>query len=88
MRVLSCHLSGNHGRAEHTLLLDPDNERGYLFINRWYQQEDSLGAPFGNTGAGEAVFEALGGFCAHARSAFDWEMWIRIAAVHPVAFVP
>jgi glycosyltransferase involved in cell wall biosynthesis len=34
------------------------------------------------------VYEALGGFCLDAGSAFDWEMWIRIAAAHPVAFVP
>ncbi len=34
------------------------------------------------------VFEKLGGFCADAGSAFDWEMWMRIAAQYPVAFVP
>ncbi len=35
-----------------------------------------------------AVYEQLGGFCAGARSAFDWEMWTRIAACHPVFYVP
>lgn len=35
-----------------------------------------------------SVYEALGGFCADARSAFDWEMWIRIAAGYSVLFVP
>jgi len=35
-----------------------------------------------------AVYEALGGFCAQAGSAFDWEMWIRIAARHKVFYLP
>lgn len=35
-----------------------------------------------------AVFEALGGFDARAGSAFDWDMWKRIAWHHPVIFVP
>lgn len=34
------------------------------------------------------VYETLGGFCADARSAFDWELWTRIAAHHPVVYVP
>jgi GT2 family glycosyltransferase len=35
-----------------------------------------------------SVYESLGGFCAEALSAFDWEMWKRIAARHPVWYVP
>jgi hypothetical protein len=35
-----------------------------------------------------SVYEALGGFCADARSAFDWEMWVRIATRWPVGYVP
>ena len=35
-----------------------------------------------------SAFEALGGFCSQARSAFDWEMWVRIAANYPVYYVP
>ena len=34
------------------------------------------------------VYEAVGGFCADAESAFDWEAWVRIAARYPVAYVP
>lgn len=34
------------------------------------------------------VYEAVGGFCADAESAFDWEMWARIAALYPVYYVP
>lgn len=34
------------------------------------------------------VYERLGGFCPDALSAFDWEMWIRIAARYPVFYVP
>ena len=35
-----------------------------------------------------SVYESLGGFCAEALSAFDWEMWKRIAVRHPVWYVP
>jgi hypothetical protein len=35
-----------------------------------------------------SVYESLGGFCADALSAFDWEMWKRIAVSHPVWYVP
>ena len=35
-----------------------------------------------------SVYEALGGFRADAQSAFDWEMWMRIAAAHPVWYEP
>jgi glycosyltransferase involved in cell wall biosynthesis len=34
------------------------------------------------------VYEAVGGFCPDAQSAFDWEMWARIAAGYPVYYVP
>jgi glycosyltransferase involved in cell wall biosynthesis/Tfp pilus assembly protein PilF len=34
------------------------------------------------------VYEAVGGFCPDAASAFDWEMWTRIAARYPVFYVP
>jgi glycosyltransferase involved in cell wall biosynthesis len=34
------------------------------------------------------VYERLGGFHPAARSAFDWEMWVRIAAHYPVWFEP
>lgn len=34
------------------------------------------------------VYEAVGGFCPDAASAFDWEMWARIAARYPVYYVP
>jgi len=34
------------------------------------------------------AFEAVGGFCADARSAFDWEMWIRVAVRYPVYYLP
>ena len=35
-----------------------------------------------------SVFEELGGFCTEIGSAFDWEMWQRIAAHHRVWFDP
>jgi GT2 family glycosyltransferase len=35
-----------------------------------------------------SVFEVLGGFCTEIGSAFDWEMWQRIAAHHRVWFDP
>lgn len=35
-----------------------------------------------------AVYEQLGGFCRQAGSAFDWEMWMRIAAHFPVWYDP
>lgn len=35
-----------------------------------------------------AVYESLGGYCAAAESAFDWEMWKRIAAHYPVWYEP
>ena len=35
-----------------------------------------------------SVFEGLGGFCTEIGSAFDWEMWQRIAAHHRVWFDP
>jgi GT2 family glycosyltransferase len=35
-----------------------------------------------------SVFEELGGFCTEIGSAFDWEMWQRIAVHHPVWFDP
>lgn len=34
------------------------------------------------------AYTILGGFCAEARSAFDWEMWVRIATRWPVGYVP
>ncbi|MGZ8216667.1 glycosyltransferase family 2 protein [Methylomagnum sp.] len=34
------------------------------------------------------VYETLGGFCPDAQSAFDWEMWTRIATRYPVFYVP
>jgi hypothetical protein len=34
------------------------------------------------------VYQAVGGFCPEALSAFDWEMWIRIAVDHAVFFLP
>jgi glycosyltransferase involved in cell wall biosynthesis len=34
------------------------------------------------------AYERLGGYCAQARSAFDWEMWQRIAANYSVWFEP
>jgi hypothetical protein len=34
------------------------------------------------------VYAAVGGFCPDALSAFDWEMWARIAARYPVYYVP
>jgi hypothetical protein len=34
------------------------------------------------------VYEKLGGYCPQARSAFDWEMWQRIALNYPVWFEP
>lgn len=34
------------------------------------------------------VYEAVGGFCADAASAFDWELWVRVAARYPVCYVP
>lgn len=35
-----------------------------------------------------AAYETLGGFCAQANSAFDWEMWQRIAVRYPVWYEP
>ena len=35
-----------------------------------------------------SVFEELGGFCTEIGSAFDWEMWQRIAVHHRVWFDP
>ena len=35
-----------------------------------------------------SVYEQLGGFCAQAGSAFDWEMWKRIGANYPVWYEP
>lgn len=34
------------------------------------------------------VYEKLGGFCQQANSAFDWEMWKRIAVHYPVWYEP
>src|SRR5208283_1990157 len=34
------------------------------------------------------AYERLGGYCPQAKSAFDWEMWQRIAAGYPVWFEP
>ncbi|HEY4002235.1 MAG TPA: glycosyltransferase family 2 protein [Candidatus Xenobia bacterium] len=34
------------------------------------------------------VYEAIGGYCEQARSAYDWDMWKRIAAYGPVWFEP
>lgn len=34
------------------------------------------------------AYERLGGYCPQARSAFDWEMWQRIAVHYPVWFEP
>ena len=34
------------------------------------------------------AYERLGGYCPEARSAFDWEMWTRIAVHYPVWFEP
>ena len=34
------------------------------------------------------VYEQLGGFCPQANSAFDWEMWKRIAVHYPVWYEP
>jgi len=35
-----------------------------------------------------SVYEGLGGFCAEAHFAADWEMWKRIARYYPVCYVP
>jgi hypothetical protein len=34
------------------------------------------------------VYEQLGGYCPQANSAFDWEMWKRIAVHYPVWYEP
>jgi len=34
------------------------------------------------------VYERLGGFCAEVGSAWDWEMWKRVAAHYPVWYTP
>ena len=34
------------------------------------------------------VYERLGGYCPQANSAFDWEMWQRIAVHYPVWYEP
>jgi hypothetical protein len=34
------------------------------------------------------VYERLGGFSAEARSAWDWEMWKRVAVHYPVWYAP
>jgi glycosyltransferase involved in cell wall biosynthesis len=34
------------------------------------------------------AYEKVGGFCAQAKSAFDWEMWKRIAVHYPVWYEP
>jgi glycosyltransferase involved in cell wall biosynthesis len=34
------------------------------------------------------AYERLGGYCPQAMSAFDWEMWQRLAAHYPVWFEP
>lgn len=34
------------------------------------------------------VYEQLGGFCPQAKSAFDWEMWKRIAVSYPIWYEP
>jgi glycosyltransferase involved in cell wall biosynthesis len=34
------------------------------------------------------AYEAVGGFCPEAESAFDWEMWVRLAAHAPTYYVP
>lgn len=34
------------------------------------------------------AYERLGGYCPQARSAFDWEMWQRIAVHYPVWYEP
>ena len=34
------------------------------------------------------TYERLGGYCPQARSAFDWEMWQRVAVNYPVWFEP
>jgi len=34
------------------------------------------------------AYERLGGYCAEARSVFDWEMWQRLAANYPVWYEP
>jgi hypothetical protein len=34
------------------------------------------------------AYERLGGYCREAKSAFDWEMWQRLAAHYPVWFEP
>ncbi len=35
-----------------------------------------------------AAYEAVGGFCTAAGSAFDWEMWQRLAVHYPVWYEP
>jgi hypothetical protein len=35
-----------------------------------------------------SVYEKVGGFCAEAHYAADWEMWKRIARYFPVCYVP
>ncbi len=37
---------------------------------------------------GRHVYDNLGGYCVEAKSAFDWEMWKRIAARYPVWYEP
>ena len=35
-----------------------------------------------------SAYEAVGGYCAQAGSAFDWEMWMRLASRFPVYYEP
>jgi len=34
------------------------------------------------------AYQAVGGYCAQAKSAFDWEMWLRLAARYPFWYEP
>lgn len=43
---------------------------------------------FAATVVARTTYEAIGGFSAAAGSAFDWEMWQRIAAYYPVWYEP
>ena len=58
-------------------------------LENWPERLSSMQRQqFVSTVVKRSTFEKIGGFWSEARSAADWEMWMRIAAAVPVFFHP
>ncbi len=79
-----------HGETAHADIWNSWLERESAgIIDDWFERiARECRVQFSSMVVRRDVYERVGGFLAAAGSAFDWEMWIRVAAQGPVHYEP